>query len=386
MPENPQSTFPRPSWRQAGIWMGCDFFGLTRLLLRNGFRVRWSYLPDCMIDVSFSLANTGLGGVKNLLFARRLNRVELTDDPVFIIGHWRTGTTLLHELLALDPRHRCPTTFECFAPNHFLVSERFLKGWTGFVLPSRRPADNMEMGWDRPQEDEFALCNLGVPSPYATIAFPNHPPQFQEYFELEDVPPRLRSRWRRTFLSFLRQLAYKRPGRIVLKSPPHTFRLPLLCEMFPRARFVHMVRNPYLVFMSTVRLWKSLYASHGYQKPNYQGLEEFVFETFLRMHRRLDATRELVDSGRFHQLRYEDVIRNPVAEMRTLYKKLALGEFAAVEAAIEDYFRRGADYQTNRYELTPKLHAEITRRWKPYIEEYGYSTSREDAGRPGNGI
>ena len=152
--------------------------------------------------------------------------------------------------------------------------------------------------------------------------------------------------------------------------------------MFPQARFVHMVRNPYLVFMSTVRLWKSLYASHGYQKPNYQGLEEFVFETFLRMHRRLDATRELVDSARFHQLRYEDVIRNPVAEMRTLYEKLALGEFAAVEATIEDYFRRRADYQTNRYELTPELHAEITRRWKPYIEKYGYSASLEGETQP----
>ncbi len=298
---------------------------------------------------------------------------------MFIIGHWRTGTTLLHELLALDLRHRCPTTFECFAPNHFLLSERFLKCWTGFALPRRRPADNMEMGWDRPQEDEFALCNLGLPSPYATIAFPNHPPQFQQYLELENLPRRQRSRWQQTFLSFLGQLTYKRPGRLVLKSPPHTFRLPLLCEMFPKARFVHMVRNPYVVFMSTVRLWKSLYASHGYQKPNYQGLEEFVFETFLRMHRRLDATRELVEPGRFHQLRYEDVIRNPVAEMRRLYEKLALGEFDAVEAAIEDYFRLGADYQTNRYELTPELHAEITRRWKPYIERYGYSASLEGA-------
>ena len=362
--------------------MGCDFFGLMRILLRNRFRVRWNYLPDCLIDVSFGLVNTGLGGVKHLLFARRLDRVELADDPVFVIGHWRSGTTLLHELLALDPRHRCPTTFECFAPNHFLLSERFLKGWTGFALPRRRPVDNMEMGWDRPQEDEFALCNLGVPSPYATIAFPNHPPQFQEYLELEDLSPRQRSRWQQAFLSFLRQLAYKRPGQLVLKSPPHTFRLPLLCEMFPRARFVHLVRNPYLVFMSTVRLWKSLYASHGYQKPDYQGLEEFVFETFLRMHRRLDATRELVDSGRFHQLRYEDVIRNPVAEMRTLYEKLALGEFTAVEASIEDYFRRRSDYQTNRYELTPKLHAEITRRWKPYIEKHGYSASLEGEAQP----
>jgi len=375
MPEKPAATFPRPSWHQAGIWTGCSFPGLMRLLLQNRCRVHWSYLFDCLSDVTFSLANSGLGGVQQLLYARRLKRVEIADDPVFILGHWRTGTTLLHELLALDARHRCPTTFECFAPNHFLLSERFLAGWTSFALPRRRPVDNMEMAWDRPQEDEFALCNLGVPSPYATIAFPNHPPQFQEYFELENISAEQRERWQRTFLSFLRQLVYERPGRLVLKSPPHTFRLPLLCKMFPRARFVHIVRNPYVVFMSTVRLWKSLYASHGYQKPNYEGLEEFVFETFLRMHERLDATRPLIDSERFHQCRYEDLVRDPTSEMSTLYEKLALGDFAAVEAPIENYFQRRDDYQTNRYELTPDLHAEITRRWRPYIEKYGYSTS-----------
>ena len=52
--------------------------------------------------------------------------------------------------------------------------------------------DNMTAGWDCPQEDEFALCNMGLRSPYLTIAFPNHPPQDQEFFELAEVSPRAR--------------------------------------------------------------------------------------------------------------------------------------------------------------------------------------------------
>ncbi len=373
MPEKPPEKFPRPSWHEAGLWMGCNFSGLARILWRNRFRVHWSYLPDCLFDLLFSLMNSSLGGIEQLVFARRLKRVELADDPLFILGHWRTGTTLLHELLAMDPRHRCPTTFECFAPHHFLLSERLLKRWSGFVLPRNRPTDNMTMGWDRPQEDEFALCNLGVPSPYATIAFPNHPPQFQNYLELEEVSPSMRGRWRRTFLHFLRKLTYKRPGRLVLKSPPHTFRLPMLCEMFPRAKFVHLVRDPYVVFMSTIRLWKSLYASHGYQKPNHEGLQEFVFQTFLRMHRRLDATRGLVGPGRFCQLRYEDLIADPAGQMRALYERLDLGDFGCVEEAIETDLQGRADYQPNHYELTPELRENITRRWQPYIQRQGYS-------------
>ena len=354
------------------MWTGCDLFGLLRILARNRCRVHPRYLPDCLIDLIFAFGNSGLKGLSDILFSRRVDRVQLTDDPIFIIGHWRTGTTLLHELLALDPQHRVPTTFECFAPNHFLITERLVKRWIGFALPRRRPPDQMAMGWDQPQEDEFALCNSGVPSPYATITFPNHPPQFQEYLDLEDLSRSQRDRWCQTLLTFLKQLTYNRPGRLVLKSPTHTFRLPTLCEMFPRAKFVYMVRDPYAVFASTVRLWKSLYASQGYQKPTYQGLDEFVFETFTKMHQRLEATRGLVDRDRFHTLRYEDLVRDPVAEMRTLYERLALGDYDPIEPAVEDYFHQRADYRPNRHVLAPEIREQVGRRWRPYIEQYGY--------------
>ena len=83
------------------------------------------------------------------------------------------GTTLLHELLIRDPRHAFPTTYECLVPHHFLMTESWLPKLLWWMMPSRRPMDNMPAGWDRPQEDEFALCLLGQPSPYERIAFPN---------------------------------------------------------------------------------------------------------------------------------------------------------------------------------------------------------------------
>ena len=82
------------------------------------------------------------------------------------LGHWRTGTTYLHELLIRDPRHSYPTTYQCLAPGHFLISEAWLPKVFFFFVPSRRPMDNMPAGWDRPQEDEFGLCLLGAPSPW----------------------------------------------------------------------------------------------------------------------------------------------------------------------------------------------------------------------------
>lgn len=379
MNDESKTSYPRLSWAAAAIWMGADFFGLMRLLARNRFCVHPKRAAGCLFDLACGLANTSFKGIQRLTLGSRIDRVELDDHPIFVIGHWRTGTTLLQELLALDPRHRCPTTFECFLPNHFLLTERLLKSWTGFVLPQKRPSDNMEMGWEYPQEDEFALCNMGIPSPYLTIAFPNEAPQFSEYYELEEIDDAQRLRWQRALVRFLKQVTWKAPGRLVLKSPPHTFRLPLLKQMFPKAVFLYIVRNPYVVFPSTLRLWKSLYAAHGYQEPTYQGLDSHVFQTFSRMHARLEATRGLIDPGRFCELRYEDLVRDPVGQMRAVYQRLSLGDFATVEPAVRAYAESHADYQTNRYHLTPEQHREITRRWKPYIDQHGYGADARTA-------
>src|SRR5262249_34441633 len=154
---------------------------------------------------------------------------------------WRTGTTLLHELLIQDPRHCFPNTYQCLDPNNFLLTERYFKKWFWFLLPERRPMDNMEVGWERPQEDEFALCMLGQPSPYLDIIFPNRPPLTPGALDLEGLTGTQRRQWKRTFYRFLQALTYHDPRRLVLKSPPHSCRIKTLLELFPDARFIHIV-------------------------------------------------------------------------------------------------------------------------------------------------
>jgi hypothetical protein len=231
----------------------------------------------------------------------------------------------------------------------------------------------MRVTWDSPQEDEFALCILGVPSPYATIAFPNHTPQNSAYLELDSLPEREQLHWQQELLQFLKHLAYARPGRLVLKSPTHTFRVPTLSRMFPRARWLNVVRNPFTIFPSTVRLWRSLYASYGYQKPRFNGLEQFVLESFARMHERLEATRGLVSAGALVDVRYEDLVRAPILTMQRIYAELQLGEFRQVEPAIETYLADRADYVPNQHTVDPPWDEEIRRCWRPYFNRYGYS-------------
>jgi hypothetical protein len=354
------------------IWQGCDFFAWIRLLARNRFAVHWtcSYIAVVVTIVSFF--HTFLRLLQQLLYGRAVARTEIREAPIFIIGHWRTGTTFLHELLILDERHTFPNTYECLEPNHFLLTERLITRGLPFLMPSRRPMDNMRAGWDRPQEDEFALCMMGQPSPYLTIGFPNNPPQYEEYFDLEAVAPRARRSWKKAYHRYLQQLTYKDPRRLVLKSPPHTCRIKVLLELFPDARFVHIVRNPYVLFPSTVNLWKSLYRSHGMQKPNFKRLNEYVLTTFNRLYETFEKTRHLIRPGYLQEIRYEDLVADPLGQMEGLYAHLGLGGFDRLLPRLHSYLAEVAGYETNKYETAPEMREEIGRRWAHVIERYHY--------------
>jgi hypothetical protein len=354
------------------LWEGCNFTAWVRLLVCNRFAVNWRYSYIAVIVTLVSLVHTLLRWIQQIWYGRRIRQTPIREAPIFIIGHWRTGTTLLHELLILDDRHNYPSTYECLEPNHFLLTENFFRRYMGFLVPAHRPMDNMAAGWDRPQEDEFALCMLGEPSPYLTIAFPNRRPQHLAYLDLEGLSPRAQERWKKTFRHFLQQITFRDPRRLVLKSPPHSCRIKVLLELFPDARFIHIRRNPYVVFPSTVHLWKSLYRKHGLQRPTFAGLDEYVFTTFLRLHDKLEEGRRLLSPARYYELRYEDLVRDPVGQMRALYEHLGLGEFDQVLPRLEAYLQKASDYETNRYDLPAELESEITRRWGAVIRRLGY--------------
>lgn len=371
-PEVKPSTAPAREW-MPHLWEGCSLGAWVRLLLRNRLAVSPLKAHVAFIVSAVSSCHSVLRYLQDAWLGPRVERTPIRHAPLFIIGHWRTGTTLLHELLILDARHTFPNTYHCLVPNHFLLTERLGKRLLRFLMPSHRPMDNMPMGWDRPQEDEFALCMLGQPSPYLTIAFPNHAPQDQAAFDLEGLPPRAQRAWKEAFVRFLRQLTYRDPRRLVLKSPTHSCRIPTLLELFPDARFVHIVRDPHAVFPSTVNLWKSLYETHGLQRPRFRALEEHVFSTFTHLYERIETGKRLIPAGHFHELRYEDLIANPIEEMRKLYERLALGSFEDVESRLKQHVKASAGYQTNRYrQLEPQLNAEIERRWQEVIRRYGY--------------
>ena len=286
------------------LWHGMTNSAWRSLLSENGWDVALTRWPLAVSVSAATVANSVLASLQSLLFRRRIDAVQLADDPIFIVGHWRSGTTLLHELLAMDPRHAYPDTYACLAPSHFLISRHLVTWWLQFLMPTRRPMDNVRVGWKQPQEDEWALCLLGLPSPYRTVAFPRRLPQCPEYLTLRELTETARQNWDNTFLRFLKCVAWgQKPGRLVLKSPTHTARVAQLRKLFPNARFVHVVRDPLTVFPSTLRLWTRLATDHGLQLPDQQELESYVLDSFVEMYEAFDAQRGEIPPNRLCDVR-----------------------------------------------------------------------------------
>ena len=280
---------------------------------------------------------------------------------------------MLHELMVRDERLSSPSTFQCFAPHHFLVSEWFFRRFANWLLPKRRPMDNMAAGWDRPQEDEFALLNLGLPSPYRRIAFPNQGPVDLDYLTLENVPAKARKRWTRSLREFLEAVSLATGRPLVIKSPTHTARIRYLAREFPEAKFIHITRDPRALFPSTCRLWKSLDEVQALQRPDHDHLESYVIDCFRRMYDAFHESRDSIEPHRLVDVRYEELIAEPVDTMRRIYESLRLSDFEPVQPLIEAWAEREhRQYQPNRLKISASAEERIRDRWADYFQRYGY--------------
>jgi hypothetical protein len=358
-------------WYTPRMWAGMTAGGWFDLMSQNRFRItpsRWAMAVSCGV---FGIMNSSARLLSEARYRRAAEDVEL-KAPLFVIGHWRSGTTLLHELLVLDEQFGYPNTIQCTIPHNFAMFEGIVSTVFGRMVPNTREMDSMAFGPDRPQEDEIALCNLGAPSPYRCWAYPHRHFVPPEHLDLKGLPPRELQRWKNALLFLLKRLALKDPRRIVLKSPTHTARIRTLLEMFPDAQFVHITRDPFVVFLSTMRTWTSLSELLRFTRLDQRVIEEQVLANFERMYRALLRDREFLSPRQFHQVRYEDLIANPTGTVASIYEQLELGDFEVVRGKIDAFFEASKDYQRRDYHIEPELRQKISDRWGELILALGY--------------
>lgn len=359
-------------------WHGMRVRGWLGLLRRGRFRVTLNCLPMIFTVSVVSVLNSALYRISELRYRKRAEAVEFIEPPVFVIGHWRSGTTLLHELLTCAPGSAYCDVHQALFPNQFLLTDRFVGKWFNLFLPKRRPMDRMRMDVKKPQEDEFALCNLGLPSPYLTMAFPRQGPICNEYLSLRNISEPERKRWCDTFMWYMKRLAYQeqRRGkrRLILKSPTHTARIRTLLKLFPDAKFIYIARDPEDVFSSTMKLWKSMDSVQGLQNPANEGawLREHVLDTFAEMYRCFAEDWPTIPEKNRAAIKFEDLVADPKAVLRGVYDQVDLGAFSAIEPGIEQYLQTTSDHFRNPKVLEDADAAAIRERWADFIDRFEY--------------
>jgi hypothetical protein len=359
-------------WVGPGILAGITWGDWCRLLADNRFSISPRYIPRALSISGHAVPNSLFRRIENWRFARPVRDLEV-PPPLFLLGHWRNGTTLLHNLIASDERFAFPNTFQALFPHSFLTTEPIGARLFRWLTPRQRPMDNVELSNDAPQEDEFALCVASMTSPLLSWIFQRRREHYGAYLTLRGVSETERTRWRESYMFFLKKLTWKYRRPLVLKSPPNTCRIKLLLDMFPRAKFVHIHRNPYAVFQSARKMFDVNISLSGLQPVGDPGFEQWILDQYRDMYDAFFAERPLIPPNQYCELAFEQLEADPLNQLRAIYAQLGLGDFAAAEPAIRRHLERIAGYQKNQFKPLPEdLRQRIAKDWGRSFQEWGY--------------
>lgn len=342
-----------------------------RLQRQPGNAIATCYRSRARFMTAMSLFNSVAAKREQKIYGEAVAATQVYP-PLFILGHWRSGTTLLHNLLACDPQFTAPTLLQTLYPHTFLTFERQLR-LLGVFAPRKRLIDDMRFGFEQPQEDEFALCNATLLSPYLTWLFPHSQENFDRFLTLCDVTPQEYTHWCQAFVDFLRKVTLRTNRRLVLKSPAHMARIRVLLELFPEAQFVHIHRNPYAVFQSTRHLYQTMWRTTTLQQSDDLDLDELVLRRYEIVYRHFVAEQPLIPAANYTELSFEELTANPFQMLERLYGELGLAGFNTAHSYFVCHLAGIQGYQKNSFQpLSPPMREKIHQRWQPSFEARGY--------------
>lgn len=345
-------------------WLACDLSTWLRLLLPHWRQLHSRLIPVALAITAHAAMNTLLSPLQRGLVMLLERRGGVSRDPLFVIGHWRSGTTVLHHLLSLDKQFTYPNNYVCFTPHHFLLSEWLLQSGFDWLVPPRRPMDCLPLGAQDPQEDEFALLGLGAPSPYSALAFPQGGLRMAAHVTRDQADKQLMQRWQRKMSWLIRALQVRQHRRVLLKSPPHTWRIPSLLAMYPDAQFVCLTRSPEDTVASTVAMWKSLTAAYALGGTADLRWEQAAIDDYVDFQRTLIQIRGLLEPTQYQEIAFERLLEDPLTTMRQLYRNLKLGDFDLTSPTTIRYLQAIKAHQPQSHSLSASTRQSLKSRMK----------------------
>ena len=345
-----------------------------RLLRDNRWGVSPRYVYRALAATGCVLMNAPAAAWERWRFGAKVANVSV-PPPLFVLGHYRGGTTHLHHLLAADPRFAAPNLYQVLCPHTFLTTEAVSSRLLAPLLPRGRLFDAVRQTFDMPYEDEMALATMTLRSPYLGLAFPRRAAHYDRFLTFDGATEQDVAAWSAALVQFAKKLTWKYGGRpLVLKSPPHTARIKLLLDLFPQAKFVHIRRDPYAVFRSTMHLLERGLPAICFQSDALD-LERRVLSQYREMYDAYFAQRGRIPPGHLHELEFEELEADPVGTLRTLYDALSLPPFDEAEPAVRRYLESVGPYRKNVFApLDEPVRQRVASEWRRCFEAWGYPT------------
>ena len=281
----------------------------------------------------------------------------------------------MHNLLSKDPQFGYIDLAQTAMPSN-MVSKK-----TGIgrdiirrVIPETRGYDNVKLALHEPQEEEMALGNLNPICLYNAYYFPAQLRKHaREALFFEGVSDGEKAAFEEAYAFLVRKLSFASDGRqLLFKNPPSTTRIPLLKKLYPGAKFVHIVRNPYPVYRSNVGKFARLFNAFAWQDFSNVDLHSFTIETYEDLMKRYLADRELLSEGDLFETSYEEITADPLGEISKIYDSLGIdGKPRALEH-IGRYVEEIKDYKVNVHHIAEDHAKGIRERWAFSFEHWGY--------------
>ncbi len=318
---------------------------------------------------------------EKLVMESRLPSIDDMPAPVFILGHWRSGTTHLYNIMCQSGQWGFVPPVATGLPWDLFGLAKAFEPLLERALPKHRYIDNIPVTPESPQEDEIAIANMSEASFYHGIYFPrNFAENVQRGLFFDGCSTADIRGWRRQFTYFLRKL-YLHQGKkpLLIKNPVYTGRLAMLREIFPGAKFVHIHRNPYDVFLSMRNFYEKLLKEFALQSYEHVDIDETILSIYDRMMRAYERDAASVPAEQLCELSYKELDEAPMAALEKIYAALGLPGFDASHAAFERYLASVKTFEKNKFSYSDEAAKKVEGRLQYFIDKWGYARPGADA-------
>jgi hypothetical protein len=233
--------------------------------------------------------------------------------------------------------------------------------------------DEIKINADLPGEEEHSLGAIDKYGFFHSMIFPRNFKTYASYKSFDYAKPKDLERWKRRYTHFIKKIDYKNKGKkIVLKNPANTYRVKHLKEMYPNAKFIHLYRNPYEVYASSIKFHADTLGIFSLQTWDNEKLEQNVLDIFQELYIDWEKKIESVPKENWIDIKYEDFIKEPLKTLEMIYKELKIDGFDENKEKFIAYLERDKDYKPREYEFSEEFIVRVNENCDHIFKLFGY--------------